>query len=251
MPSSTTVEHNNVKMTFTEHDHSYVDSTGRKYTSVTTLVGMGFEKFDAEAVAKMKAARDGGDWKELTKKWARIGESASNFGTRLHENCEYQILGEENRMHNPIDVKEKINFELAYEAVKRLKEDAFAIKFEPEKLIFSPKLGISGSIDLLITYKDGNYGIFDWKNIKGISTTGFNGKHGILEATRNIPDSNYWHYALQLQMYEIILKVEGYIPKDASVTRTLNCFINNRLEIVELPDVKENAKMLIKWLNRK
>ncbi len=247
MPGSTTVTHNNVSMTFTENDHSYIDQFSKRYTSVTTLVSMGFEKFDSERIAKAKAAREGGDWRDLVNEWKENGQKAANAGTRLHENCERQILGHSELMHDPVDEFEAWNFKLASDAVERIKNEKDAIKFEPEKLVFSPKLGLAGSVDLLVTFKNNIYKIYDWKNIKDLSVTGFKGKKGIIDATSDLQDSNYWHYALQLQLYEIILKVEGYIPRDASVRRILNCFINRSFKTVELPDVMKNAKQLIKW----
>ena len=104
-----------------------------------------------------------------------------------------------------------------------------------------------GSIDLLATNKDGTYTIFDWKNLKKLEMNGFNGKTGCIDATRSLQDSNFWHYALQLHIYEIILKVENYVSQDAFVKKSLNCFINGNFKQVDLPDVKKEAKALIKW----
>jgi len=251
MPSSIVVEHNGHRMTFDEEKHSYIDDNGKSYLSVTRLVGMGFEKFDAVSIAKKKALKDGTDWRKLVQEWEENGRRAAFFGTRLHQNCEMQILGNEESLNEPTSPQEKINFDLAYGLVKKMKEDRSIIKLEPEKLVFSPKLGIAGSIDLLAYRANGDYTIFDWKNIKSLDTTGFNGKCGILDATKDLQDSNYWHYALQLQTYELLLKVEEYIPKKASVSRVLNCFIDGRVVKAELPDIMENVKSLIKWAVRR
>ena len=246
MPSSITVSHNGLDITFTESDHSYIDSNNKKYTSVTTLVGMGFEKFDGEVIAKRKAEREGLNWQDLLKSWDEAGKRACEAGTRLHENCEHQLLGQNTLIHEARDIKEKINFDLARKAVDDIKSNYHNIKFEPEKLVFSPKLGLAGSIDLLVTQDiPGRYIIYDWKNVKGISSHGFNGKTGIIEATKDVQDSNYWHYNLQLQIYEIILKVERYIPKDAIVTRILNVFENGKFNQYELPSIGKPAKDLI------
>lgn len=252
MPSSTITEHKNLTMTFTEADHSYIDSKNRRYTSVTTLISFGFEKFDSERIAKAKAAREGGDWKELVQEWAEKGKMAADLGTRIHENCENQILGKVEKMHLPVNISEKINFDFAYKAVEKIKNNHHYVKLEPEKIIFSPILKLAGSIDLLVTKDDGSYIIYDWKNVKGITNLGFNGKTGILECTKNIQDSNYWHYALQLQIYEIILKVEEYIPKNAKVKRVLNVFEGGVFNQYDLPSMKDAATGLIKWnCNRK
>lgn len=252
MPSSIVVKHNDRTMTFNEESHSYVDDNRKRYCSVTTLVGMGFEKFDAERIAKQLAAKRGeDDWQHYIDLWRKEGQEASNFGTRLHHNCEHMILGRYDECYEPTTIQERINFSLAEKQVEKIKSDENACKFEPEKLVFSNRLGLAGSIDLLVTNKDGSYIIYDWKNIKELKKDGFMGKTGILECTKTVQDSNYWHYALQLQLYEIILKVDGYVPKDAKFNRRLCVFSNSSFSVHEMPNVMNEAKGLILWLNKK
>ena len=246
MPSSITVEHNNVRMVFNEEDHSYIDERGRRYTSVTSLVSQGFEAFDSERVAKRVALKEGRDWRDIVAEWRETGKMAASQGTRLHENCEMQIRGKLDCMHEPKTPYEQIIFKIAYDEVARLKSDPHLIKFEPEKLVFSPRLLLAGSIDLLGEYDDG-WRIYDWKNIKSLSKCGFNGKCGIIEPTSKIEDSNFWHYVLQLNLYEVILKVERYIPKEVEVKKTLKCFIQGHLENVEVPSVLDVAKRMVTW----
>ena len=254
MPGSKIVHHPNkdISITFTEDDHKYIDSNNNNYISVTTIISEAFEKFDSVRIAKHICEKRGKTWQELVKEWNEAGKAATTLGTRVHENCEYQINGELDRMHTASsdNVYEQILFNLAYKEVSKLLSNKNIIKLETEKLIFSPILKIAGSIDLLVTYKNGTYGIFDWKILsKGLSMVGFNNKCGILEATKNIPDSNYWHYALQLQIYEIILKVENYIDKNATVSKTLNTFTDGHFKQFKMPNVKKECKELIKWVN--
>lgn len=254
MPGNKSVLHPNkkIKITFTENDHKYIDSKNNSYISVTTIIGEAFEKFDSVKIAKQICEKRGKTWQELVKEWEDAGKAATTLGTRVHENCEYQINGEFDKMHtsSSTNVYEQILFNLAYKEVNKLLLDKNILKLETEKLIFSPTLKIAGSIDLFVTYKNGTYGIFDWKILsKGLSQFGFNNKCGILNATKNIPDSNYWHYALQLQIYELLLKVENYIPNDAVVTRTLNVFTDGKFSQHEMPELKEECKELIKWVH--
>lgn len=254
MPSSTEVRHNGRTLTFDEGPHTYTDDAGVRYTPVTALVAMGFGEFDAEAAAKAKAAREGSDWRKLMATWKADGERAARAGTRLHQNCERQILGQDRMLNQPESAQERLCFTLAFHEVKAIMDDSHIVRLEPEKLVFSPALRLAGSIDLLATCRGGEYVIYDWKLIRRLNVEAFGGRRGTLPATEAVPDSNYWHYALQLQIYEIILKAEGYIPTGANVRRVLNCVIcqgggYGRVERVELPDMRGPAKGLIKWLN--
>lgn len=47
--------------------------------------------------------------------------------------------------------------------------------------------------------------IYDWKRCKNITKSSFN-KYSITECISHIPDSNYWHYCLQLNIYKRILE---------------------------------------------
>ena len=151
MPSSITVSHNNRKMTFSEDSHSYIDNHGKKYMSVTTLIGYAFEKFDAEKVAKALAEKRGEeDWCYYVNLWREEG-------TRLHLNCEHMILDRYDECYIAETPQEMINFSLAEKQVKKIKEDEHSVKFEPEKLVFSNILGLSVSIDILVKKDDGSY----------------------------------------------------------------------------------------------
>ena len=53
---------------------------------------------------------------------------------------------------------------------------------------------------------DGHLLIYDWKRCKEITkTNGFN-KWGNKECIEHLPDTNFWHYSLQLNTYKTILE---------------------------------------------
>lgn len=256
MPNNTRAMHPSglLGITFTEDDHSYVDDFGIDYTSGTTLVKSAFEEFDAKKAAAIKSAKTGIPADQYIAEWKAAGERAAMEGTRAHENCERQILGRIADMNQPQDDDERARFRAAWFEVEKLKA-AFPPDFmhrsslEPEKLVFSPRFRVSGSVDLLAHRSDGKYFIFDWKYVKEIKREGFNGKTGIHIASRHLPDCNFYHYALQLSIYEQVMKCEGYIPPDATVERWLNVYRKPTadFEHVQLPDLGREALLLMAW----
>jgi len=250
MPGNNEVYHpvqKDLKITFTEKNHSYIDSTNKKYMSVTTLVSEAFPKFDSEKIAQQCAEKRGISKEDLLKEWAEKGENARHYGTRLHENIEHYILNEHDKMLNPEDVKEKIMFDGTVRIIDSIRNKYNPVLMEPEKLIFSPTFGIAGSIDLLIKINDKSYILIDWKRLsKDIQKVGFNNQCGHILPTLNIPDSNYWHYGLQLQTYENILKIENYIDQDAVVRKMLVIWNGQKFNIEKLPHIPEGWA-LIAW----
>jgi ATP-dependent exoDNAse (exonuclease V) beta subunit len=81
------------------------------------------------------------------------------------------------------------------------------VPYRTEWLIYDEQVKISGSIDMVYeNQEDGTLTIYDWKRCKSIDkTNGFN-KWATTECISHLPDSNFWHYALQLNTYKTILE---------------------------------------------
>jgi hypothetical protein len=73
-------------------------------------------------------------------------------------------------------------------------------------MIFHEELRLAGSIDMI--YRDKNTNqlvIYDWKRSKKIEKRMQYGKISTTECLNHIPDTNYWHYCMQLNVYKAIL----------------------------------------------
>ena len=74
--------------------------------------------------------------------------------------------------------------------------------YRTEWNVFHEEMKLSGSIDML--YKDTNNGefyIYDWKRSKGIEFDSAFGKTAKTQCIKHVPDTNFWHYSLQLNVY--------------------------------------------------
>ena len=245
MPGNSISKHpSGLTMYFTESDHMYRDEYGTEYVSGTTLIHRAFPEFDSEAMAAKCAARQGVDQSEILADWERRNKA----GTRAHENCEYQVLGQYDRMHAPEDDAERVRFAAAWEEVEKIR----AAKFQwmkPEYVVFSPRFLIAGSIDLLCCRGDMEYMIVDWKYLKKMRYKAFRDEVGTIRPTAHLPNCNYYHYAMQLNVYEFILKAEGYIPVGATVRKMLNWYDSEagRFDNISVKDLPIEAAMLAAW----
>lgn len=78
--------------------------------------------------------------------------------------------------------------------------------YRTEWMIFDEDLKIAGSIDMVFRdSRTGTLAIYDWKRAKEIKTVSFNHACATSPLLKNIPDSNFWHYSLQLNLYKAIL----------------------------------------------
>jgi hypothetical protein len=81
------------------------------------------------------------------------------------------------------------------------------VPYRTEWLIYDDTVKMSGSIDMVYeNVEDGTLSIYDWKRCKSIDKTNGWNKFAITECISHLPDSNFWHYSLQLNTYKTILE---------------------------------------------
>ena len=232
MPNDKTAEHpsGNYTFTFDEGPHTYTDQRGVSYTSSTTLIKRFKERFDSDAKAARVAAREGCGPEEIKSRWEAKRDAAAAMGTRVHDNCERFLLGRDD-YHAPQSERELIAMKAAVNACESIRGGLSYC--EPEKLIASPQWLIAGTVDILGQKHNGAWAICDWKTNEKLETKGYNGQT-MYWPLSHLQDCNVNHYALQLSIYELILRHEGYIPKDAFVERWL----------IHLPPSEQSAQWI-------
>ena len=214
---------------FSENGHKYTILTDpkSKYTSVTTWVHSHFPKFDADAV--IQNMMKGRNWKEghkywdMTPKqikdsWTNNASSVANAGTDLHARIEMfmnasskvqaqptsilthaELDGFETNLHEP-DVVEWHYFLDYVHSLPHLRP------YRTEWMVYEEDLKLAGSIDMVYENDDGTLSIYDWKRSKEISAVNSFNRYAVTQCISHMPDSNFWHYALQLNTYKTILE---------------------------------------------
>lgn len=202
------------RISFEEEGHKYtIDGVDAKtcdnpYTSVTTLVHEQFEPFDADKIiSKMMASPKwtknkyfGKTADEIKAIWKQSGDEASSAGTKMHYDIECFYNGQENN-----------NTSTEYTYFKNFYKDMddqnlCGEPYRTEWTVFDEDLRLAGSIDMCFKKPDGSIAIYDWKRSKEIKKTGGFMKFSNNPVLSHIPDLNYWHYSLQLNIYKTILE---------------------------------------------
>ena len=115
-------------------------------------------------------------------------------------------------------------------------------------LVYDEELKFAGAIDMLFENEDGSLMIYDWKRCKNIEKKPRFGKFSKTEAINHVPDTNYWHYCLQLNTYKKILE-KNYNKKVSDMY--LVCLHPNqsnylKIKVVDLSDEVEKLFVLRK-----
>lgn len=238
------------EITFTENDHLYksiINGKEVKYISGTQFLNKFFPVFDPDGkIAERCAKKENISVEEIKNRWNKKKQVSCRLGTRLHETIEDTLL-RRNLRNIPEDDNEKNRFNHGIQIGKKFlqKLDILGI----EKIIFSPSLKIAGTIDLFAKSKNSNcYIIIDHKTNEIINKEN-TFKKFCLDPISHIPDINFYHYALQLSLYEYLLKKEFYVDKKSEFKFFLNHVTNNGVNLIQVPNLNSEIKdCIIKYL---
>ena len=92
---------------------------------------------------------------------------------------------------------------------------------------------------------DGTLSIYDWKRSKEIVRTNNFNEFATTECIRHIPNVNYWHYALQLNIYKAILETKyGKKVRDLYLVRLHPDNIDKTYDLIMLPILTDDVNRL-------
>ena len=189
---------------FDEGPHIYTICGDAKYMSVTTFNHSHFEKFDSSKIidGMMKSQKwsqspyYGMSKEEIQQQWALNGQQASKAGTKMHYDIECYYNG-----------NEVSNDSTEFQYFRRFIQDfPDLVPYRTEWMIYDAEFRLAGSIDMIFQNSDGTLEIYDWKRCKDIQKVNTWNKFSHNPLIEYIPDTNYWHYSLQLNTYQFILE---------------------------------------------
>jgi len=233
--STRNLHHRDKQLVFDEPTHKYtiLSDPLSKYTSVTTWNHSHFPHFDADKIIKkmMKGKNwnpDNKYWglaaEQIKKQWADNGAAVSGAGTDLHFDIECFMN------QDLVDQDDKPYYYTHFELVEIYEDEikqgilppntsdewGFFLKFvrdfpdlkpyRTEWMIFHDDLKLAGSIDMVYENPDGSLAIYDWKRSKEITKVNGFKESAITECVNHLPNTNFWHYSLQLNTYKAILE---------------------------------------------
>jgi hypothetical protein len=205
---------------FVEETHKYyVNGSCEGNISCTGFIHEFFGHFDPKAI--ITKMRRGKNWatskyfgktdEQIMAEWNANGKAASEAGTAMHLAIEQFLHGSSEQ----IDPKIFDTIEWKY-FMKFWNECGHDLEpYRSEWEVFCDnldktnkderKIKLCGSIDMIFRRKsDGKFVIYDWKRSKEIKSE--NQFSSGLAPLDHLPDTNYWHYTLQLNVYKWILE---------------------------------------------
>jgi len=228
------------------HKYTIAHDTSTSYTSVTTWNHSHFATFDADDVIQ-RMMNNPRTWPQspyfgmtpdaIKAIWEKNRDEAALLGTQMHHaiECYYNGLAIENGTDKSVEFTYFKRFIDAFPALK---------PYRTEWMIYHEELKLAGSIDIVYENEaDGTLWIYDWKRAKDIKKSCAFNKCATTECISHLPDTNFWHYALQLNTYKGILeqKYDKIVSKMALV-----CLHPSKpsYQVLTVPDLSEEISAL-------
>lgn len=238
----------NTSLGFDEEAHIYAkDETGNAtYISVTTLIER-FFPFDLKRYIERKAQEEDRTEEDVFDEYVLMRDEAAAKGTELHEQIENFLKGSEYDY-------ETIEFNLFLEFYKNELETSDLIFYDAEKMIFSDKYNVAGTIDCLFKkLNKEEFVILDWKRSKKLTIDGLPKKFGFgyaLSEINHLDNSSYYRYCLQQNIYKLIAENE-YSMKVSSMWLIVLHDVFPTYYKIKVPDLTREAKIILNSLKVK
>lgn len=199
-----------------ERAHRYIIDGEEWQESVTGFVDSFFHKFcETKVIEKMMASPHwelskyyGMTSDQIKQYWKKLRDEAAERGTEMHAYIEYYYNAgseaEQLAIARDYNTPE-FNYFLRFQ-----REVAFQWKpWRTELRVFDRELQLPGSVDMLYlsprsTPEQPLLIMYDWKRSKNIvkDSPWKKGKPPL----SHLPDTNYWHYQLQLNIYKALIE---------------------------------------------
>jgi hypothetical protein len=235
-----------VNISFEEGPHIYTVMGERgTYTSVTTWNHKHFEPFDSSSVidkllkspkmADPKYKYYGMTKNDIIKQWETKRDASASAGTKMHYDIECYYNN--NVIQNDSDeYKFFLNFVKDFPDLK---------PYRTEWMVYHEDAKLSGSIDMIFENPDGTLQIYDWKRCEEIVHETAFGKFAKTECIKHLPDTNFWHYSLQLNTYKKILEDKyGKVVTDLYLVCLHPDNIHHTYDRIEVPILSQELDQL-------
>ena len=240
------------RLEFDEATHTYKYDGCIVPRSVTSLVHEFASHFDPySALAMMRSSLEWEDRRadfeeaglgttdeDFMQRWKTNGEVQRARGTLMHFHCECMVNDV------PVDEPHSPEFQQAQTIYTRL-IDMKLRPFRSELSLYNARLRCAGQADLVLLDEEDGLVIVDWKRTKQLV---YENRFGALRyPLSHLPDTNYWHYALQLNLYAYFLESPDYSARVSDLYLAIAHPENTVPQVVKVPRLRAEVEAIVQF----
>jgi len=193
-------------ISFDQSTHTYSIDGDETFTSVTTLMSSWFKPFNVDNSLRsmLKANRErkypGMTDDQIKKHWVENGDMAMALGTALHLHIEMALTNQ------PVE-----DDSLEYKYFESFRADHVLTPFQVEWRLCYPPNKLVGTVDYANQNEDGSLDLYDWKRSNKVNQfVTYRYSTCLHPELRHVPDTSYWRYTLQLNLYRFLAEKNGH-----------------------------------------
>jgi hypothetical protein len=227
-------------VSFTEHDHSYINKlTGKRLISVTTLIKKLQIPFDEKRFLPLSAAKLNLTELEVLEEWKKQKEFGIEVGKLIHLYLENLFINKHIQITTQLDIVDRLNLYKNF-AYNYYNDHQHLLPVFYEKIITINN--IAGQLDFLgYNLKENIYTLRDYKTDKKFRTE--NRYQKFKYPINHLDDCEYNKYALQLSFYRYMLEPLNLEFEDNKIIWFNEQ--NTNYKIIELPYLKDEVNLII------
>lgn len=234
-------------LSFIEDTHTYYYKD-KIFYSVTTYISKLFNEFNKDlCIQNMMKSKNwsshelyGKTKEEISEIWSNRNKDAIKEGIQLHNDIEDYL--------NNIAI-ENSSIEFQY-FQKFLNEHQLKV-FRTEWKIYDESLKLAGTIDMCSIHSNGTITIYDWKRSKSIIKSKNYPTYSNQKELSYIEDTNFNHYALQLNLYKYILEKKYNYKVNGMYLVCLHPENKNKDYLLyNVPIMKKEIDFIIKFIEK-
>ena len=237
------------RISFEPMTHQYTIDGVPTIGSVTALVHVFAEKFDADTAIKLMI--NGRNWPrqeymvqgrpmsvdEIKVKWHNGGQESANIGTWTHYVFELFL----NRDRTPTSSIEFGHF------LTFLSGMVGCTAFRTEWEIYGVEERIGGSIDFVAKAEDGSVILMDWKRTKNLQGSYVNRYKKMAPPLEHLDDCKGNHYRLQLNCYRYLLQKYYGVSVSAMFVVCVHPDVGSSPFVDDVPIMPSETEALMCW----
>lgn len=229
------------KLIFNEENHKYFlfDFPETPLISVTQLIARYSHKFNVDQEATKYATQYSLNADEIKKTWNDKTALAASIGSEVHKVAESISLRIASK--NILEIKKAAGFEAAILKFFSDFPGLYTGWLLPEVKVVHPYFLVAGTIDLVCNFQ-GLPSIIDWKTSEKMDYFGFNSKK-MYRPLHSLPDSNYWHYVCQLNLYKRIC--EEIYDYPVHLMKIVWLAKDGVYKLLNVPDISDKIDLLL------
>ena len=155
--------------------------------------------------------------------------------------CDVEYNGKFLHLNKRVDISKEWSFFKAFDKATTYQP------FRTEWCVFDNEARMAGTIDLICSRADGTYELYDWKRSNKVDPNETNSWSFGINGLEHLPDTSYYHYCLQQNLYRYMLE-KNYGIKISRMNLVVLHPDFTTYRVVPVPVMEKEVRTIVEYI---